>query len=136
VKVTPGQQLILASEAGPRNSSGSMLEALGMAATGALVKRMTVVASRPDATLVLLQDDVSSGTGAASNVLSVNAHYVDPDDPLSLRKLLPASSASTQVVARSRAAPSSSYLRPAELYARAQASFGDALKGVHIDVLA
>jgi hypothetical protein len=103
VKVTPSQQLILASEAGPRSSSDSVLEALGLSAAGAVVKRMTVVASRPDATLVLL---------------------------------LPASFASTQVVARSRAAPSSSYLRPAELYARAQASFGVALKGVHIDVLA
>jgi hypothetical protein len=108
VKVTPSQQLILASDAGTRSTSGSVL--LGLTAAGAVAKRITLVASRSDATLVLFQDDVSSGAGAASDALPVRAHYFEPDEPLSLH--------------------------PAELYARTQASFGDALKGTHIDVLA
>jgi hypothetical protein len=90
VKVTPSQQLILAHEYGPPSGSTSVLaEALGLAATGAVVKRDTAVASRPHATLLLREDGYSSWAGDR-----------------------------------------------ADLYRRTQASFSDAPKGVHIDVLA
>ena len=91
MKVTPSQQLILAHEYGPRSGSTSVLdEVLGLTATGAVVKRMPGVASRPHATLLLLQDGYSLRADSAR----------------------------------------------ADLYRRTQASFGDAPKGVHIDVLA
>jgi hypothetical protein len=153
VKVTSGQQsLILAGEYPvPRGTSGSLLDAaVGLAAKSAVSTRVTVVAARPDAALVLLRADYSSRAGARNDAPAVGDGDPEPEAPHSRGgELVPTSDLAQRVLTSvatvqgnavtrlpTRTLGVSSYLNPAATYARTQGGLGEAPKGIHIDVRA
>jgi len=120
---------------------------MGLAAKSALSTRVTLVAARPDAALVLLRADDSSRSGATNDALTVSREDAGPEAPRnndaelvstseSVQSVLPGTvpkNADARFAARNRGA---SYLSPAAKYARTQGSVGEAPKGIHVDVRA
>ncbi|MGO9512858.1 MAG: hypothetical protein ACLP2F_04345 [Steroidobacteraceae bacterium] len=151
MKVAPSQQsLILASEylAPSATSSAVLNAALGLTASGAVLNRVTVVAARPDATLILLRADYSPRTGLTNDSPAVGE--VDPEPPrhdggtnpvptsISAQRSLTQPRNSLRLASGSfaRSRGGSSVFSPADLYARTQDSLGDMPKGIHVDVRA
>ena len=136
MKITPGNQsLILAGEpSGARGGADTLLtQAAQLVASGAELKRVTILAAHPDSTVVvqadyfLRQEYAAAGSGlpalthAASHALqagSANSRTVD-----------------LYVGTTSRGA-GSSYRNPVELYTRTQRGLETSSKAALLDVLA
>jgi hypothetical protein len=105
---------------------------MGAAARGSILTRVTVLAARPDSSVVMMRADYSPRTGADGALEAApqknSAGALVP---------LPVAARSLPVLARNIGRKGiSSYLKPTEQYARTQGRFDDAPLGVHIDVLA
>jgi len=122
MKIAPGtQSLILAGErAGGRGAPSLLSDAMDLVASGANLKRVTLVASQPDSTVVLLRADYASLDREPIDVIATD---VEPTP------------SNTLPVPR-RAAGVTAYLRPLDQYALTQGGLGAGSKGSHLDVRA
>jgi hypothetical protein len=139
------QSLILAGEPGgsrgvPLGVPDSLLDqASRLVAGGAALKRVTILASRPDATVVVQADYYSRSDGPPVNSRPANLDDRSNDAPAAAA----ANSLSRSHVATlsgpatlGRSVTSSSYFNPIELYTRTQRGFDHAPKAALLDVLA
>jgi hypothetical protein len=130
VRITPSNQsLILAGEpTGARGAADPFLDqAARLVASGADLKRVTILASRPNSTVVVQADYFSREEYAGSSS--------------ELPALPPASSdvlqlAPTKFSTKSLPGAGSSYRNPVELYARTQRSLETPSRAALLDVLA
>jgi hypothetical protein len=158
VKVTPNNQtLILASERGmPAGRSSAKLDSdfdLDSASTGAVLKRVTIVAARPDTTLLYLRADYSSQSDAATDTTPSYSADTDAqaasDEANSAGSALITTTAPRQSLVAASGAPRdsygniqgskretgfASYLSPTDQYARTQRILSDEPEYAHIDV--
>jgi hypothetical protein len=121
VKVTPSNQsLILAGEP-PFDQTARLV------ASGTALKRVTILAGRPDAAVVV-QADYFSRDDAPSFHFQPPALQYSPRDAVAV--------AGTNAEATRRAASNSFYRNPLQLYARTQRGLEDAPKPALLDVFA
>jgi hypothetical protein len=123
MKIAPGtQSLILAGErANGRGSPSLLSDAMDLVASGANLKRLTLVASQPDSTVVLLRADYASLDQEPIDVIATDVESIPPPD--------------TQPVPR-RAVGITAYLHPLDRYALTQSGLGAGSKGSYLDVRA
>ena len=121
VNITPGSQtLILAGEGRNPTRASDAPSGKTAASNGAVLQRLTIVASQPDTTLVYVQADYATLSDAA-----LNAYAVD-DSPSSSTALTASSARPTASrPTTGRDTSLSSYLRPVEQYARTQSILND-----------
>jgi hypothetical protein len=158
VKVTPNNQtLILASERGAAGGrSNAKLDSdfdLDTASTGAVLKRVTIVAARPDTTLLYLRADYSSQSDAATDATPSYPADADAqtasDEATTAGSALVATTAPRQslmaasgvqrdsygnIQGSKRDTGFASYLSPTDQYARTQRILSDEPEYAHIDV--
>jgi hypothetical protein len=137
VKVSPNQQLILANEYRAPAKNGPPLEdVIGVAAQGATLRRLTMIASRPDATTVWVHADYGAGHEAVNDPILVEAAYVDDgaqnqEETTSSALITDARHSSARSLAA--VARSQTPRGPAAYYARVQ-TLGERKKGLYVDV--
>jgi hypothetical protein len=152
VKVSPrNQTLILASERrvqGDKSSGGTLGQALDAASNGGVLKRLTIVATRPDTELVYVHADYADAASPASASSTSSGTSVVPTANQALAGAVSATfesaASSTALTSRDssgniqshrRDGGLSSYLRPVDQYARTQRNWS-APASVGLDVLA
>jgi len=126
VKVTPASQsLILAGEPGPGARPNSLFgQASQLVASGAALKRVTILAARPDATVVVQADYFSR-----DDVPSANSQ-------LAVEHIAPTETPNLPVAISSIPVATSSNRNPIALYARTQRGPEDTRKAALLDVFA
>jgi hypothetical protein len=116
------QSLILAGErAGARSSPSLLSDAMDLVASGANLKRVTLVASQPDSTVVLLRADYASMDREPIDVIATDVESTPSP---------------TTLPAPRQAGGTTAYLRPLDQYALTQSGLGAGSKGSYLDVRA
>jgi len=146
VKVTPANQtLILASDR--RGAANKPATALGKtpATGGSVLQRVTIVAARPDDTLIYVSADYAQALGVAGTQTAAYAGrtYAAPGGASrsnAVAAVAPTSSSARDnfgnLVSRNLGSTLTSYLKPAEQYARTQRMLSDVPRVQQIDVYA
>jgi len=138
VKVSPNQQeLILANEyRAPANSARALEDVIGLATQGTTLRRLTMIASRPNAATIWVRADYGLDVEAVNDPILAAASDVDEDAPTQDARVPTALIADTPE-SRARAltarARSQSSQGRAAYYARVQAP-GERSKGLYVDV--
>ena len=159
MKVHPSNQtLILASDRRAASRSSSALDqAISAASNGGSLKRVTIVAAQPDASVLYLRAEYAdttadvgsraaagraSAAGASKTPVATAPNSVSPSRGVAVSRtaLLPAYSNGRDEYGNIRGNVSevslSSYLKPAEQYAQTQRLLGTTPHPSYIDVLA
>lgn len=129
MKITSSNQsLILAGEpAGTRGGAGTGVDqASWLVAGGAALQRVTILSSRPDATVVVQADYFPPNDAPAASQQQPALEHI-PRNALTV---------GTRSEPPSRAAKTSSYRSPIELYESTQRGFEDQPEAALLDVMA
>jgi hypothetical protein len=128
--------LLLASErgtsAGVDKAGAAQGQAQNAASSGAVLKRLTIVAARPDATLVYLRADYATQADASPG--NVVATLSRPGATLSQPSAALRPSALTHISGTSGSSQTQTQSRGVGLYARTQRILADLPETMHIDV--
>jgi hypothetical protein len=141
VKILPSNQtLILAGEpAGRRTAGDTLLEQASRLVTGSTdLKRVTIMSTRPDSTVVVQADYFSAQHGYPREEVSSGDEIPTAASQLpALRNVSPNAliAAAPDLRTSSESSTTSFYLKPAQLYARTQRGYEDTKTSV-LDVLA
>jgi hypothetical protein len=136
LKITPSNQtLILAGERSPLDQSA------GLVGNGAALKRVTILAARPDATVVVQADYYSRDDDSYSRDVTQYSRDLAPAIESQLPAIQNNSPGALAVLGSNTATLSqpvtnSSYLSPVQFYARTQRGFDETRRAALLDVLA
>ncbi len=147
MKITPSNQtLILASDRRGAAASSANSTAKSAAPNGSVLQRVTIVAARPDTTVLYLQADYSAAgdSGTARSTLTAGSPGAQSASASTALVAHRTASQSPALVGASRGATVShtigsgsgfsSYVPPAEQYARTQRILADSPRVPQIDV--